>query len=220
MGLNMELIIKKYNILVGLFVFLCIPVLLYTFGDAFYRTTLKETLSIVTILSFTLIFSQFFISRINEDIEYGNKINKVLNFHKYLGYIIIAVLFFHPIYIVLPRYFEAGVNPVDAFWIMITNFQSFGVLLGIVSWILMLTLGITSYFRFKLGIEYKHWKLFHGSMSILFIITATWHVISLGRHSDYAMSIFFILLVGISMIKLLNNYLLSRTRKLGVKIEN
>ena len=220
MGLNMELIVRKYNILVGLFVFICIPILLYAFEDSFSRTILKETLSIVTILSFTLIFSQFFISRINKDIKYGNKMNKVLNFHKFLGYFIVVVLFFHPLYIVIPRYFEAGVDPIDAFWIMITNFQSFGVLLGIVSWILMLTLGITSYLRFKLGIEYRHWKLLHGVMSILFILTATGHVISLGRHSDYAMSIFFILLVGISMIKLLNTYSTSTTRKLGVKIEN
>jgi len=220
MGLSMELVIKKYNILVGLFVFICIPILLYALGDSFYRTTLKETLSIVTILSFTLIFSQFFISKINKDIKYGNKMNKVLNFHKYLGYFIIAVLFFHPLYIVIPRYFEAGVDPIYAFWIMITNYQSFGVLLGIVSWLLMLALGITSYLRLKLGLEYKNWKVFHGVISILFLLTATWHVISLGRHSDYAMSIFFILLLGISMIKLLNNYLLSGTRKLGVKIEN
>lgn len=218
MGLNMELVIKKYNILVGLFVFICIPVLLYTFGNSFNRSILKETLSIVTILSFTLIFSQFFISRINEDIKYGNKISKVLNFHKYVGYFIIAVLFFHPIYIVMPRYFEAGVDPIDAFWIMITNFQTFGVFFGIVSWILMLTLGITSFLRFKLGLEYKHWKLFHSSISVLFIMTATLHVITIGRHSDYAMSIFFSLLVGISILKLLNNYFI--TRKLGAKIGN
>jgi len=218
MGLNMELIIKKYNILVGFFVFICIPILLYIFGDAISGTLLKEVISIVTILSFTLIFSQFFISRINEDIKYGNKMNKVLNFHKYLGYFIIAVLFFHPIYIVIPRYFEAGVDPIDAFWIMITNYQTFGVLLGIVSWILMLTLGVTSYLRFKLGLEYKYWKVFHSSISVLFIITATLHVISLGRHSDYAMSIFFSLLVGISILKLLNDYFI--TRKLGAKIGN
>jgi len=218
MGLDMELVIKKYNILVGLFVFICIPILLYIFGDAISRTLLKEVISIITILSFTLIFSQFFISRINEDIKYGNKISKVLNFHKYVGYFIIAVLFFHPIYIVIPRYFEAGVDPIDAFWIMITNYQTFGVLLGIVSWILMLTLGITSYLRFKLGLEYKHWKLLHGVISVLFIITATCHVTSLGRHSDYAMSIFFSLLVGISILKLLNNYFI--TKKLGAKIGN
>lgn len=213
----MELIIKKYNILVGIFVFICIPILLYIFGDSFNRTTLKEILSIVTILSFTLIFSQFFISRINEDIKYGNKINKILNFHKYLGYTIVTILFLHPLYIVLPRFFEAGVGPTDAFWIMITNYDNLGVLLGIISWILMLVLGVTSYLRFKLGFEYKNWKLLHGIISVLFIVTSSWHVITLGRHSDYAMSLFFILLVVISIIKLLINYLPNTPKKVGAK---
>lgn len=215
----MELIIKKYNVLIGVFVFMCIPILLYAFGYSFNRTALKETISIVTILSFTLIFSQFFISRINKEIKYGNKMNKVLNFHKYLGYPIIGSLFFHPIYIVIPRYFEAGVDPIDAFWIMITNYQNLGVLLGMISWVLMLVLGITSYLRFKLGLEYKNWKLIHGVISILFIVTATWHVITLGRHSDIAMSTFFVLLVGISLVKLLKNYYSSVYTKKGTESE-
>lgn len=201
----MEQVIKKYNILTGIFIFVCIPILLYILDLSVYRTALKEFLSLITIIAFSLIFSQFFISRINDDIQYGNKINKVLNFHKYLGYIVISILFFHPFFIVLPRFFEAGIEPLDAFVIMITSFDNFGIVLGIISWFLMLTIGITSFLRYKLGLKYKSWKTFHGIISALFIVLSTWHMIELGRHSLYAMSIFFILLVFISIMKLSKN---------------
>jgi predicted ferric reductase len=216
----MELTIKKYNTLVGVFTFILVPIILYFIGDFIFKTKLKETLSIITIISYALIFSQFFISRINEDIKYGNKLNKVVSFHKYVGYTIIAILFLHPLYVVIPRYFEAGTDPVDAFFIMITNYQNLGVLLGIISWILMLFLGLTSFFRFKLGIEYKNWKILHGVISLLFIITSTWHFIKLSRHNSYEMNVFFVLLVFISTIKLLDSYFVKIPKNVGVKSGN
>lgn len=201
----MEQKIKKYNIITGFVVFVCLPLLLYSFQDYPIRTLLKEALSIVTIIAFSLMFSQFFISRINSDIKYANKMNKILNFHTYLGYVLIVVLFFHPFLIVLPRYFEAGVDPMDAFWLQITSFDNLGVVLGMISWVVMLFIGITSFLRFKMGLEYKHWKTIHSSLSLIFIFLATLHVIILGRHSEYSMNIFFILLVGISITKLLQS---------------
>lgn len=207
----MEKIIKKYNILTGTVVFICIPILFYFLGNEVYRSTLKEFFSLLTILSFSLVFSQFFISRINDDIRYGNKVSKILNFHKYLGYTVIAILFLHPLFIVIPRYFEGGINPIDAFWTMITSFDNLGVLFGMISWFLMLLIGITSFLRIKMGWKYKNWKLFHGITSLVFVLLATLHVIKLGRHSEYALSIFFIFLVGISIAKFLMS--------LGVKSE-
>lgn len=201
----MEQKIKNYNIITGFVIFACLPLLLYSLQTYPARTLLKESLSIVTIIAFSLMFSQFFISRINTDIKYANKMNKILNFHKYLGYVLIGVLFFHPFFIVLPRYFEAGVDPLNAFWLLITSFDNLGVVAGILSWCFMLIIGITSFLRFKMGLEYKHWKTIHSSLSLIFIFLATLHVIILGRHSEYPISIFFILLVGISIVKLLQS---------------
>jgi len=201
----MESIIKKYTILIGFFVFVCTPLILYSFEETLSKTLLKMSLSVLTLLAFVLLFSQFFISQINHNIKYGNKINKVLKFHKYLGYFIILILFFHPLYIVIPRYFEGGISPIDGFLTMLDNFTNQGMLLGIIAWILMCILGITSYLRFKLKIEYKNWKLLHDVLAVLFITLGTWHVMTVGRH-EYMMNIFFILLVGVSITKLLNNY--------------
>ncbi|MGB5437168.1 MAG: hypothetical protein WBM98_14830, partial [Maribacter sp.] len=46
--------------------FIGVPVLLYTLGNFPRRNFLMETLSLTTILGFTILMSQFFLSRINK----------------------------------------------------------------------------------------------------------------------------------------------------------
>jgi DMSO/TMAO reductase YedYZ heme-binding membrane subunit len=75
----------------------------------------------------------------------------------------------------LPRFFEVGPSPLESFIKMITTFDSLGVILGIVLWILIFVLGATSLFRDKLNMSYKNWKLLHSLLSVAFIILATWH---------------------------------------------
>jgi DMSO/TMAO reductase YedYZ heme-binding membrane subunit len=103
---------------------------------------------------------------------------------------------------VIPRYFEAGVEPVDAFLTMITTFNSSGVLFGISAWVLMVVLGLTSFFRDKLGMNYKTWRVFHGILSIVFFIVACLHVLNLGSHIDIPMSLF-IVITGLAGVLLL-----------------
>ena len=76
----------------------------------------------------------------------------------------------------------------------------------------MLSLGLTSMFRNKLNISYKVWKVFHGVLSLIFIIFASWHVIEMGRHIDLAMSVLIILLTLISTILIIKTYLFKNLR--------
>jgi len=119
----------------------------------------------------------------------------------------------HPFFIVIPRFFEAGVEPVEAFITLITTYDSTGVVLGIIAWFLMLIIGLTSFFRKKLSLSYINWRLLHGILSIVFIIIASWHAIDLGRHIDLPISIFIILLAGVGVLLLLNTYLLKPKNK-------
>lgn len=129
----------------------------------------------------------------------------VLKYHKIIGYTFVAVLLFHPLYIVIPRFFEAGVSPVDAFVTMVTT-MNLGVVLGILAWCFMLILGLTSFMRTKLPMKYKTWRIFHGVLAILFIVPAAWHAIDLGRHSTTAMSIFLSVLTASGVLLLLKTY--------------
>jgi predicted ferric reductase len=159
-----------------------LPIFLYASGDFPKRTLLKESISIVVILSFCLMLAQFFLARTTRMMLSGYSMARVISIHKVLGYSLITVLLVHPLLLVVPRYFESGIDPMDAFIAIITNVRSLGVGLGICAWFLMLILGITSLLRKKIPLTYKRWRLLHGLLAVPVLILASWHCLNLGRH--------------------------------------
>ena len=174
----------------------------------------KNLFQFCFILSFSLMLGQFFLGRSNKSIITRFKMSNVLKFHKVIAYTIVSVFLLHPFLIVVPRYFESGVTPMEAFITIITTFNSLGVVLGIIAWFLMLILGITSLIRNKLPMKYKTWRYFHGILSILFISFAAFHALDLGRHTNLAMSIYIIILAVSGILLLLKTYFF-KPSKLG-----
>ena len=156
---------------------------------------------------------QFFWTRTNRSAVANLKMSKVIKYHKIIGYTFIIVLLVHPVLLVVPRFFESGVAPVDAFITIITTFTNQGVVLGIIAWCLMLALGITSLARKKLPMKYKTWRVFHGILAMLFISIAAWHVIDLGRHSNLTMSILISMLTAGGILLLLKTYTFKKSKK-------
>ena len=190
----MNTIIKKYNLLVLVIFIVVLPVLLWSRVSISHRALYKEMISIMSILALFQLLGQFYLNRSNKLVRY-HKMNRVLKFHKIIGYLFIGILTFHPFLIVLPRYLEPGMSATDAFISLITTFKT-GVVLGIISWVLMILLGLITLLRNRLGIKYRTWRTVHGILSVIFIVLATWHAINLGRHTDVLMSIYMIVVAG------------------------
>lgn len=207
--------IKRYYLLTVLFVFMILPLMLFNTGDFPQRTFLKESISIVVILSFFLLLGQFFLSRTNKSLIDMYKMSKIIKIHKIIGYSVVTIFLVHPFFIVVPRFFEAGVTPLEAMTKILTTFDNIGIVVGMVAWCLMLILGITSFFRDKLPMKYVSWRIFHGVLAMLLLILALWHSMELGRHTDLDMAIFMILLAGIGLVPLLKVYLLRSSNKNG-----
>lgn len=182
--------IRRYNRIGTVLLFIVLPVLIYVLGDFPRRTFLKETLSVVTIIAFFFLLLQFFMSRANRNfLREGHKMGRVIKWHKVLGYVFVGIILLHPFFIVLPRYFESGIEPGEAFVKLITTTETGGIILGIIAWILLLIIGLTSVFRNKIGLSYKTWRYLHGILSLLFIGIASFHVIDMGRHINTAMTV-------------------------------
>ena len=218
MGLkNKKLDMKKENYIFKLtaliLAFIGVPVLLYFQGDFPKRSFLMQTLSLITILGFTLLLSQFFTSRLNKTLVKKIRMVNVLAIHKFVGYAFITVLLLHPFFIIVPKFFDNGVTPTDAFLKLITTFSSLGVILGLIAYACIIILLVTSYFRFKLHLKYKTWRNLHGYLTLLFVITATWHVINIGRHSNTTFSIYYLLAVLSGIFYLLRTYLFKASKK-------
>ena len=213
----MGLIMKKRHYIFKLIslaiIFIIVPVLLYVLGDFPKRNVLMETISVITIIGFTLLLSQFFSTRMNRKLVKKIRMVNVLKVHKIIGYLFVSILLFHPIFIILPKFFDNSVTPADAFIRLITTFDSLGVILGIIAYVCMVILLITSFFRFKLKLTYRTWRSLHGYFTMLFIITATWHVINMGRHSNTPFSIYYVLMATSGIFYLLKTYLFKTSKK-------
>lgn len=191
------------------------PLLILAMGNLPERSLLKETLSVLIILAFFQMIGQFFWARTNRYAVKDLKVSNVIKYHKIIGYTFVIALLFHPVLLVVPRFFESGVAPLDAFIIIITTLSSQGVVFGIIAWCLMLTLGITALVREKLPMKYTTWRVFHGVLAILFAAVAEWHVIDLGRHSSLAMSILILLITVVGVLFLVKTYTLKMIKKTG-----
>ena len=217
MGVIMEKRLRIYNLIGAILVFVGIPLLLYVLGEYPRRSILKETISLLTLLAFSLMLGQFFLARSNKAMLKVHNMSSVLKIHKFIGYFFVAILLVHPFLIVFPRYFESGVEPKEAFLTLITSFDRPGVILGMIAYGTMLILGITSLFREKLPMSYKTWRVFHGILSIVFIGFASWHAINLGRHTNKALSFYILILAFLGVLLLLNTYFSNSSKKAGGK---
>lgn len=195
--------IKLKYILISLFIFVAIPFIL-SLQELPSRTLLKESISVLVIIGFFSLLGQFYLNRSNKIFIKIYKMIKIIKFHKIVGYAVITIFFIHPFLIILPRFFEAGVDPFYALWLMITDFKSIGIIFGLIAWCVMLALLLTSYYKDKLNMTYTKWRILHMILSIVFVVAALWHVIDLGRHMNEIMIFFIFILVCVSA------YLLSK----------
>ena len=198
---------KTYNRLSGILFFLALPLLFWALGDTPRRSFLKEIISLLTLLAYFLMLGQFFLSKGNKRMLKAHKMGQVIRLHRIIGYLFVSILLVHPLLIVVPRFFEAGITPGEAFSTLITTWNSQGIILGMIAWGLMLILGLTSMFRNKLGMKYTTWRIFHGILSIAFITLATWHAMDLGRHTDLPLSLYMGGIAGLGILLLLRSYL-------------
>ena len=180
--------IRIYNRLAALVIFIALPLCIYFLGNFPRRALLKEIISLLTITAFFIMLLQFFLSRANKSLLQVHKTDRTIKWHKVLGYVFVSVLLIHPFLIVVPRFFEAGISPIDAFRELLSNFNQTGLLLGLIAWVLMSIIGLTSLVRDKLPFTYKTWRVIHGILSIAFILTASLHFVNMGRHINKPMA--------------------------------
>lgn len=203
--------ILKFSVLI--ITFIAVPLVLYYSGNFPKRNTLMESISILTILAFSLLLSQFFTSRLNYKLMKQIRMVNVVAIHRFIGYFFISVLLLHPFFIIIPKFFDDGIAPTDAFIKLITTFSTTGIILGLIGYAIMLILMVTAFFRFKMHMHYRTWRSLHGYLTLLFVITATWHVIDMGRHSNSSFTLYYLLVVVTGIYYVLRKYLFNTAKK-------
>ncbi len=208
--------LKKYLVIAAVLVFVGLPILFYILGDFPRRSVLKESISLLTLLAFSLMLGQFFLARSNMEVIKLYSLRRIRSVHTVIAYSAVSLLLLHPFLIVLPRYFEAGVDPWDAFVTVLTTFDSAGIIFGLIAWVMLFGLTMTAMFRIRLiktlRTNYPRWRHFHGILSITLTVFAIVHAIELGRHTHTAMAVFMVVLAVAGVAMLMRMYLPSRSR--------
>lgn len=166
----------------------------------------------MTVLSFTLMVNQFYLTRGFRLIEGKGRMSYIVKAHRLFGYISVGFLLFHPLLEVLPRQFEGSIQPFDAFWKIITTDNS-AILLGIAGWAVMLTLAVTSVLRKRLFKNYRKWRTFHGILAVVLITVVGYHGLVLGRHSSLAMKAFYAVLLAGGYVTMIKTYVFDLRRE-------
>ncbi len=81
--------------------------------------------------------------------------SRIVRLHKWMGYTGVSLLLLHPFFLIMPKFFEAGVAPAEALVTILTTTNQ-GVILGILAWSLILILGLTALTRNRLPLEIHH----------------------------------------------------------------
>jgi predicted ferric reductase len=182
--------------------FACAPVLLAVAQEVPVRTTYQQAVVLTSVGAFGLMLGLFWLSRLMPKNTVKLNASATLRWHKYIGYL--AGLFFlvHPVLMIARRFWVVESNPIDNLMLMI---QSPRMLPGLIAWGLLIVLVVLAFFRNRFPA--KLFRYLHGLLSILVVGLATWHVIAIGRHSNSAMSVFWLILAGGAMVALLVAYL-------------
>ena len=183
-----------------------IPLLIWALGDAHVRSLLKESLSVITILIFCQMLVLCFWTRVTPYRGKGQKMGALIHWHTIIGYSSIAIILFHPFFLVLPKFFASGISPINAFDTIITTFNR-GVVLGISAWFCMLVLLLTAFMRSRLPMKHTTWRIVHGIQAMLLIVLSTWHVLDLGRHATPAMALYITLLAAGSLLLIATGFI-------------
>lgn len=168
-----------------------------------YSTFQKYALGL-SLSAFGLLIGQFWLSRLLPSGMVNMKTASLIRWHKVLGYLIAPIMLVHPLAMIARRFWVLESQPMDNFVLML---QAPALRPAIAAWILLVLIIVLSILRRVF--PYKMWKMLHGATSIGFIALATWHVVSIGRHSNQAMSAFWIVLASGAIATLLISWIFS-----------
>lgn len=162
----------------------------------------KQVVLILSLASFGLVLGQFWLSRAGSRNATTVKPAVMLRWHRIVGYSAGGFLLIHPVLMIARRFWVLESEPVDNLLLML---RAPALLPAIVAWVLLAALAGLSMARRRF--RPKTWRVLHGLLSAGFAGLAVWHVVAVGRHSNTAMSVFWIALAVTAVGALLNSYL-------------
>lgn len=161
----------------------------------------KQVVLLLSLATFGLVHGQFWLSRLGSRNVATVNPAFVLRRHKIVGYSAGGFLLIHPVLMIARRFWVLESDPLDNLLLML---RAPAMVPAIAAWMLLVLLAVFAFVR--RGFPARSWRLIHGLVSSGLAATAVWHVVTVGRHSNAAMSAYWIILSAGTVGALLFSY--------------
>lgn len=167
-------------------------------------STYQSIMLLCTIGAFGMIMAQFWLTRSKLLGLSQIPTATVIKYHKIIGILAGGFLLLHPILMVARRYWVQESDPISNLLLLI---HTPTLRTAVAAWIALALLLFLSASRIHRKLRFQDWRHLHGSLSLAFMIFSLLHITSVGRHSNTAMTVFWIVLCGTSAMPLISSWI-------------
>jgi predicted ferric reductase len=176
------------------------------------RPVRDEVASGLALVGFAMLLMEFLLSGRFRAISGRSGIDLTMRFHQLVARTLTAFVLAHPFVYATPL---KRALPWDTTRALTLGLDSASLLTGVVAWLLLGVLVLTSIFRTQLPYRYEVWRLGHGVGAICIAAFGLHHTLAAGRYSaDPALQVFWTVMAGVAGLTMLRVYLLTPLRQL------
>ena len=171
-----------------------------------FRSFPNELASSFGLIGFTWLLLSFLLSGRFRAISGQIGIDKTMRLHQLMAIALGLIVFLHPYLYTLAIDEPLPWDTTRQLSIALTG-PAF--ISGMIAWVILPALIITSLFRDQLPGRYETWRALHGIGAVIIVVATAHHALEVGRYSNtLAMKIFWLSLIAVASLTLLRTYLL------------
>lgn len=175
------------------------------------RSFWDELSSGLALVGFSMLLIEFVLSGRFKTVSGGIGIDLTMRFHQLVARTLTVFILVHPFLYTTPI---AGRRPWDSGGSLTLGLDAGTLITGLLAWILLIVLVITSIRRDQLPYRYETWRMCHGLGAMLIALFGAHHAIEAGRYSGRSdLEIFWYVMVGLAALTLVYVYVYSPWRQ-------
>lgn len=176
-----------------------------------FRDELAAGLGLV---GFAMLLMEFFLSGRFRAISGRIGIDLTMRFHQLVARSLMLFILIHPFLYSIP--FKSPL-PWDTTGRFTLGLEATSIVTGVVAWLLLAILVLTSVYRNQLPYRYEVWRLAHGIGAICVAGFGLHHALEAGRYSAAAsLQVFWLAMTGLAVLTILYVYVIMPWRQLRV----
>lgn len=171
-----------------------------------------ELASGLALVGFAMLLMEFLLSGRFRTISGRIGIDLTMRFHQLVARSLTVFIFVHPFLYTTPL---KSPLPWDTTGLLTLGLEKASIITGLIAWLLLPVLVITSIYRDQLPYRYEIWRVGHGIGAVLIAIFGLHHALAAGRYSAHPnLEAFWLIMVGLAILTMAYVYVITPWRQL------